>query len=181
MATGQPRDAGAAREVKHRDGHRRGRDRDQQARKTWPSLQDENQYQRASANRKRGDVRASGPDLVDDSKQLTYRSVCLHREAEELRDLTQHDGERDPVHVPVADRFREQLGDEAEARESSRRAHRAGDDRHQSANRDRALRIAGRQRQHHRQDHRGERRVRSKHQNTARPNSAYATSGTMVA
>ena len=99
---------------------------------------------------------------------LAQRSVRLDGEAEELRDLAQQHRQRDAVHVAVADRLREQLGDEAEPRQARRDAHDAGHDRHHSGQRDRALRIARRKRQHDGEDHGRERRVRAQDEDAAR-------------
>ena len=46
---------------------------------------------------------------------LVDHRVAVHREAEELRDLTDDHHERYPVQVADADRFREQIGDETQA------------------------------------------------------------------
>ena len=106
--------------------------------------------------------------LVDDSPRLAQRAVRGDGEAEELRDLAQQHRQRDAVHVAVADRLREQLGDEAETCEARGNADDAGDDCHHSGQRDRALRLARRKRQHDREDHGRERRVRAQDENAAR-------------
>ena len=87
--------------------------------------------------------------------------------------------QRDAVHVAVANRLREQLGDEAEPSQARRNAHNAGHEGHHSAHRDCALRIARRKRQHDCEDHGRERQVRAKTMMRLGPNRAYAISGTM--
>jgi hypothetical protein len=98
---------------------------------------------------------------LDDCPHLAQRSRGSDGETEHLGDLAQQHSERDTIHVPVTDRLREQLGDKAELRETSRDTHDAGDDRHHAGERDRALRIARRERQDDGQNHRSERGVRA--------------------
>ena len=106
--------------------------------------------------------------LLDDSPRLAQRSVRGDGEAEELRDLAQQHRQRDAVHVAIADRLREQLGDEAQTRQARGNAHDAGDNRHHSGQRDRTLRLARRKRQHDCEDHGRERRVRAQDEDAAR-------------
>ena len=58
--------------------------------------------------------------VVDDCPRLAQRSVCFDREAEKLGELAQQHGKCDAIHVAVADRLREQLGNESEPREARR-------------------------------------------------------------
>ena len=71
------RDAGARCEIERRDHDGGGDHGDQHAGDARPPLQDENQRERAAADRKHRDVRVSRPHLVDDSPHLTQRSVRL--------------------------------------------------------------------------------------------------------
>jgi hypothetical protein len=87
---------------------------------------------------------------------------------EQLRDLAQDHRERDAVHIAIADRLREELGDEPEARESGRNAHDAGHDRHRPARAERTVGITGGYRQDDRENHGRQRRVRSEDENAAR-------------
>ena len=54
---------------------------------------------------------------------------AVDREPEQLRELADEDGQRDPVQVPDPDRLRQQLREQAEAQDAERDAERAGDER----------------------------------------------------
>jgi hypothetical protein len=66
-------------------------------------------------------------------------------------------GQGDAIHVAVADRLGEELGDEPEPRDTRQDADDTGDDRHHPGQRDRALRVAGGQRRDHAEDNGGQR------------------------
>ena len=129
---------------------------DQDSGKLWTPLENQNQRQRAGADRKRRDVRLSGGDRPANRQDLPARTFGINRKAEQLGNLTQEHRQRDAVHVAVADRLREQFGDETEPRQAGGHADDARDDRHHAGQRDRAFRAARRQRQHDGQDHGGE-------------------------
>ena len=132
-------------------------------------LQQQDRRERACADR-----RARRRSSCRRARRSTMAHACrsgpsrVDRETEELRQLAEEHRQRDAVHVAVADRLREQLGHEAEAREARRDAHDARDDRHRAGQRDRALRVARRQRQHDREDHGRQRGVRAEHEDAAR-------------
>ena len=165
-----PRTETPARDARSKHGNHDGGDGDgdQHAGDARPPFQHQNQRESAAADHERRDVGGARQHLVDDSHHLAQWSVRAHGEAEELRDLAHHHGQRDAVHVAVTDWFRQQLGNEAETREARSHAHHTGHDRHHSAKRDGALRVAARKRQHGCQDHSRERRVRSEDKNAAR-------------
>ena len=75
--------------------------------------------------------------------------------------------QRNSVHVAVAYRLGEKLGDEAQPRNARNDANRAGYDRHHSGERDSAVRISGGERRRHAQNDCRQRRIGSKHQNSA--------------
>ena len=54
-------------------------------------------------------------DALDEGPRLGDQAVGVGREAEELGQLADQDGQRDAVQVAVADGRREEVGDEAEA------------------------------------------------------------------
>jgi hypothetical protein len=70
------------------------------------------------------------------------RIVGIDREAEELGQLADQHGQGNAVHVAVADRFREQLGDEAETRDARQDAEDPRDHRHHARQSDSAQRVA---------------------------------------
>ncbi len=95
-----------------------------------PARADERLRSRISASVAAADERAPRRSSLPASTALCDRPdasrsgpVGLDGEAEQLGDLAQQHRQRDAVHVAVADRLREQLGDEAEAREARRDAH----------------------------------------------------------
>ncbi len=133
------------------------------------AFQHQDQRERARADGQRHVVRPARGDLPARCPRLVRNGpVRVDGKAEQLRDLAQQHGQRDAVHVAVADRLREQLGDEAEPREARGDANEAGYDRHRTRQRDGALRIACRQRQDDGQDHGRERGIRTEHENAAR-------------
>ena len=111
-------------EVEHADGDRRADDRDQEARDALVRLEHEDRDERAGADR---GTRSSSPGrrgpLGRCRRRRATGRVRFDREAEQLRQLADQHGERDAVHVAVADRLREQLGDEADAQQADRDAH----------------------------------------------------------
>ena len=160
--------AGAGCKIERRHHHGGSHHANQDGGDARQALQQQNQRERAGANREDDDVRVSRRDLLDDSPRLAQGTVGGNRKAEELRNLAQQHRQRDAVHVAVADRLRQQLGNEAQTREAGRHAHDAGDDRHRGTGCDRPLRVARRQRQDDRQNHGRERRVRTQNENAAR-------------
>ena len=147
-----------------------------------PSFQQQNQQQAPAANRQRRDVGARPLRLVGDPLHLSQRPVRLDREAEELRNLTEHHGQRDAVHVAVADRLREKLGDEAETRETRPTQTTPDTIAIAPPKRDRARVAASRERQDDRQDDRPQAPSRDPARESGSDRTAaYASSGTIVA
>ena len=107
-------------------------------------------------------------DRLGDPHEVAQRPGAVDRKAEQLGQLADQHRERDAVHVAVADRLGQQLGDESQAHDADQDAHQPRHHRHQARHRHGAHRVAGRQRQHDREDHRGERGVRPEHQDAAR-------------
>ena len=126
----QHRDVGAAREVEGADDQGGAHHRHEDAGQAPAALEGEDHHERGAADRERRPVGGTAQDPLADSPQADQRAFELDREAEKLRQLADQHGQRDAVHVAVADRLGEQLGDEAEAQHAGQDAHRAGDDRH---------------------------------------------------
>ena len=99
--------------------------------------------------------------------EVAQRPGAVDREAEQLGQLADQHRERDAVHVAVADRLGQQLGDEPQAHHADQDAHQPRHHRHHARHGHGAHRIAGRERQHDRENHRGERGVRPQHQDAA--------------
>jgi hypothetical protein len=71
--------------------------------------------------------------------------------------LTQQHGERNAVHVAVANRLRQQLNDKAESCQAGDDANDTGNQRHHSSKSHRTIRISSRERQNNCEDDRSER------------------------
>ena len=109
------------------------------------------------------------PDALHEARRLLQEAVAAHREPEDLGKLADEDGERDPVEVPVPDRFREEVGDEAEPGETAHHAQEARQDGEEPGQRDRPLRVPGGEGQDRRRDEGGQRRVGPEDEDAARP------------
>ncbi len=147
------------------DHHEHRRDLRQEA------LQHQDDEDPADADRGGGRDRRPVGEAPHDAGGLADQTVRVDREAEQLGELTDQDGQRQPVHVADHRRPGDQICDEAELR------HRGQD--HQGRHHQREHR---RQRHrpvgipaggHHGQDgggdHRPQRRIRSQHQDPGRP------------
>ena len=77
-------------------------------------LQDQDHEQRDKSQNGAGPVRVALCEGLSDRPQVTQRPRALDLEAEKLWQLTDQDRECDAVHVAIADRLGEELGDEAE-------------------------------------------------------------------
>ena len=102
-----------------------------------------------------------------DLREVAQRPDAVDRKAEQLGQLADQHRERDAVHVTVADRLGQQLGDEPQAHHSYQDAHQPRNDRHRARQGHGPHRIATRERQHDRENHRGKSGVRPQHQNAA--------------
>jgi hypothetical protein len=93
--------------------------------------------------------------------QLRDEPVGIHGEAEEFRELTDQDRQREAVHVADLRRLREQVGDESEFRGSGQQHDRPDEDREHRRERDRLrwITIGADERQDRRCDHRTERGI----------------------
>ena len=112
-----------------------------------------------------GDRLSIGP-AVDESGELTDEVVGVDLEPEQLRQLTDEDGERQPVHVADHRRLGEQVGDEAQPRDGGEDHDRGDHDRQHRGQCHRSLGVAvgGDQRKDRGRDHRAERGVRPQDQ-----------------
>jgi hypothetical protein len=159
----------SVRQVEGTDHHGGADHRDEDARQALAALEEKDHRERAAAHGERRPVRGTAEDLLADSPQAEQWPVTLDREAEELRELADQNRQRDAVHVAVADRLGQKLGDEAEPYHAGQDAHRAGDDRHRAGQRDGTVRIAAGQGKDDAEDDRGQRRIRTQDEDAARP------------
>ena len=143
-------------EIENANRDRRAHDRDENSRYTRPAFQKKNQRQRGRTDRQRDHVRAAGRHRPRKAPGLLQRTVGRHGETEQLGKLAQEHGQRDAVHVAVANRLREQFRDEPQTRQSGRDAHETRHDRHHAGQRDGTRGIAARERQDDGQNDRGE-------------------------
>jgi len=82
--------------------------------------------------------------------------------------LAHENRQRDSVHISVADRLGEKLGDEAQPRDARKDANSTRDDGHHSGESDRVICVSSGERGHDTQNNRRQRGVRPKHQDAAR-------------
>ena len=163
----QDRNAGACRQVEGAHDHRRADHGNQDSRQELAAFQQKDDRERRGADGEGSPVHLPGEQRADDRPELTQRTLGVDREAEELRQLADQHGQRDAVHVPVADRLGQELGDEAQTRDARHNAHRARHDRHRPRQRDGTLRIAGGERHDHGEDDGGQRGIRAQHHDAA--------------
>ena len=101
--------------------------------------------------------------------RLVDEAVGVRREAEQLGQLPDEDGDRQAVHVADLDLLGEQVGDEAELADTESDLDRADHQGHHPGERDRGRRIAGHeQRRDGREDQRRHRGVRPEHEDARR-------------
>jgi hypothetical protein len=127
------------------------------------ALQQQDCREAARTDRERGPVGPSIKHCGHDGRCAFKRPVDLDRKTEQLGQLADQDRQRDAVHVSVADRFGEKLGDEAQARYAGHDAHRSRYDRHHARKGDGAKRVAAGQRQYDREDDGSQRGVGPQH------------------
>ncbi|MNF79943.1 hypothetical protein D3C84_621740 [compost metagenome] len=156
-----------AAQIEEADRQGRQDHHDENARQLLEALEQQDQRQAAASHGEAIPVGLAGQDGLGQLPDITQGSCVLDGYAEQLGQLTGEDGEGDAVHVAVADRLGQQLGDEAQAQQAGEDAHQAGNHRHHAGQGDGAHRVAAGKRQHHGEDQRGERRVRAEHQNAA--------------
>ena len=147
----------------HDDRDERGRDA------RVDRLQHEDQREAQPTDGERPAVEVAGAQPAVHVANLSCERLARHGESAQLGELPDDDRDRDAVQVAVAHGRREQLGEEAEARQPGKDAHDAGDDR-QHRRRGEALRGGQRHRREHGgRDQWGERRVRTDHHDARRP------------
>ena len=101
------------------DGRRRDREHDHDehaGHRGQPAVQHEDQHDAGDAEHGRGRDHVAGGDALDGLDQLVDDALRVHREPEQLRHLSDEDGQRQPVHVADHGRLGQQVGDEAELR-----------------------------------------------------------------
>ena len=110
-------------------------------------------------------------EVGDELADLVDEPVGIGREAEQLRELTDDDGDAQPVHVADLDLLREQSGDEAELAEAETDLDQPDHHSEHSGEHDRRAGIVTgeHQRGDRGEDQRRDRRVRSQHQHAGRP------------
>ncbi|MNP31044.1 hypothetical protein D3C76_1241490 [compost metagenome] len=117
------------------------------------AFEQQDHRQRGGAHQESGPVGLALHHPGGDRPQVSERTVGLDRKTEDLRQLTDQHRDGDAVHVAVADRFGQQLGNEAQACDA-----RQGN---------RAMRVAARQWQDDGKDHCRQRGIRPQHQDPA--------------
>ena len=148
------------------DGGRRNY-RNQNAWQPLVVLEQQDDHQRAEPNPECDPVCPSFKDCSGDRPQAPQRSFALDREAEELWQLADQNGQCNSVHIAVPYRLGEQLGDKTQAPDAGQNAYRPRNDRHHGSERCGAKRIATRQRNDNAEDDSCQRRVRSQHEDAA--------------
>jgi hypothetical protein len=81
-------------------------------------LEQEDQDKAAGADRERNQVCPAIANRLRDSPQAPQRTFDIDRKAENLRQLADQNGQCDAVHVAIANRFRQKLGDKAQPRDT---------------------------------------------------------------
>ncbi|MNL06250.1 hypothetical protein D3C87_1268820 [compost metagenome] len=100
--------------------------------------------------------------------QLAQRTGILDRDGEQLRQLADQYGQRNPIHIAVADGLRQQFCDEPKAQQPQHDAEQPGNDGHQAGGGDGARGIAGGSGDDDGEDRRRQRGIRPQHQDPAR-------------
>jgi hypothetical protein len=160
-------DARVVGEVQPAGKDRGADDGDQNDGNALVALEQEDDGERADAERGGGPVRFAGEQGLRDRPEVTQRPGAVDLDVEQFGQLADQNGEGDAVHIAVADRLGEQFGDETKAGDAGEYADQAGDDGHGGRQRHRPRRIAERQGQNDAEDDRGERRIRSEHEDAA--------------
>jgi hypothetical protein len=159
----------ALRQAEHADRDRRPDHRDEHPRDPWPPpLEREDHQQADDTDTQRRVVRLAVGDPADERPYLGDHALRVGREAEELGQLTEQHGQRDPVHVAVADGLGQQVGDEPEAGEPGEHAQQAREDRQHAGQGDGFGVAAGGQGEDRGRDQRGQGGVRTKDEDPAR-------------
>ncbi len=136
----------ALREVEQADNDGGTDDGDQDAGHAPAAPQQQDGRQCSQANRKSHPIHPAGQDGSADRPQVPQGARALDREAEQLRELADQDGQGDAVHIAIADRLGQELGHEAQARQPGQDQDRPRYERHHAAQDDGALRVPGGQR-----------------------------------
>jgi hypothetical protein len=112
-------------EPEHPGHDRRQDDGDQNSRETGESLGQQDQGQRSQPQAGRHPVGLAVEECLGNGDEVSKRTAAFDGKAEQLGQLADQHCERDTVHIAVADRLREQLGDEAQPKQAGQDANRA--------------------------------------------------------
>ena len=164
----QNRHIGARRQVERSDDGGRAHDGDQDSRNTLAALEQKDHRQGSGADRERRPVRLSRQHGLRECPDPPQRTFALAGETEELGQLADDHRQRNAVHVPVADRLGQKLGDETEPRDPRQDAYRPRNDRHHAGDGDGATRVAAGERHHDGENDGNQRRIRPQHQDSTR-------------
>jgi hypothetical protein len=140
---------------------------DQNARDPLEALEYEDHDERARAHREYGRVGPAVENGLGDAPKVAQRPISLNRHSEYFGQLVDQHGERDAVHIAIANRLGEQFGYEPEPEETCQNAHYTRHHSHHAGQGHGARRIATGVRQHDCQYHRGEGRIRPEHKDAA--------------
>ena len=97
--------------------------RNEDARNALAGLEQQDQQQAAGAHGEAGPVGLPLQQRLAEVPEIAQWPLAVERKAEQPGQLTDQYGERDAVHVAVADRFRQQFGDETQAQQPGDHAH----------------------------------------------------------
>ena len=133
-------------------------------------IQQQDADERGDADDGSGRVRLALRQPGHEGARLGNEPVGVHREPEQLGQLTDDDGQRQAVHVADLGRLGQQVGDEPELGQPGDDHHDTDEHGEQRGERDGPRRVAAgeQQRGDRRRDHRTERRVGAEHQDPGR-------------
>jgi hypothetical protein len=154
-------------EVQRADSDRRRHHCDQNAGDSLEALEHEDHYHRASTDREYSTVSTAVENGPGDAPKVAQRPISLNRDSEHFGQLVDQHGERDAVHIAVANRLGEQFSDEPQPEEARQNTHYTRHHRHHAGQSHGARRIATGVRQHDCQYHGGEGRIRPEHKDAA--------------
>ena len=166
------------REAEDVDDHARRHDGHEDARdpaRDPPQPEDQRQAAHPDEQGDRDDLPVGDP--LHQANDATDDVIGVHGEAQQLRELGDHDREGDAVHVADPDRPRQEVGDEAQARDRGSQAQEPGHDREGAGEGDRADGIAAGEGDDGRRDQGQQRRVRPEDEDPRRPHQEVGDEG----
>ena len=134
-----------------------------------PALEAEDHGQADQADPQRDAVGLAVGDALDEAGDLADQAVGVDREPEQLGELPHQDRQGDPVHVAVAHRLGQHVGDEPEAQQAGAHVDDPGQERERAGQRDGLVGVARRQGHDGDRDQGRERGVGTEDQDPARP------------